>query len=61
MEKVVNSAVCRNIVLFALTEVDRNAVEIRTEIIYMISLDLFKALAYGIVKTGNADALIVLL
>lgn len=51
MEKVVNSAVCWDIVLFALTEVDRNTVEIRTKIIYMISLDLFKALAYGIVKT----------
>ena len=51
MEKVVNSAVCRNIVLFALAKVDRNTVEIWAEIIYMISLDRFKALAYGIVKT----------
>ena len=45
-----NSAVCRNIVLFAFAEVNRNTVEIRAEIIYMVSLDLFKALAYCTVK-----------
>lgn len=61
MQEVVNAAIRRNIVFFAVAEVDRNAVEKSAEILDVVGFDVGIALCRGVAETVGTYCFVVFL